>query len=646
MTKIKVLLIDDNPSDRALALREIKKLFPEVESSEIGDQPGLEGVLAQPDFDIVITDYQLRWTNGLKVLHAIKEVMPYCPVIMFTGTGSEEIAVEAMKAGLDDYVIKSPHHYVRLASAVRNVWEKVQQQQALQEAKTLYRRLFENAPIGLYRLNTDGKIIEANSTLIKLLGYSEQQNILDSSFKDYHIDAETAQRWSNQLDSSGVVDNFESQIRRVDGVVIWVRHNVGAITASRGNILYYEGSVEDITERKRAEQERAELLEREQQAREEAQTNIRLKDEFLATLSHELKTPLNAIMGWVQLLRSGQLSQDQTSNAMSIIERNAQAQNQLIEDLLDVSRIIQGKLRLNLQPISLSVPIRAALDTVKPTAKAKKIEIQTALEPDHSQIRGDAERLQQVFWNLMINALKFTPANGQVTISLEYLEDAACVRIADTGQGIKPDILPYIFDRFRQADAKSTRTQGGLGLGLAIVRHLVEIHGGTVSAQSAGISQGTTFTVKLPLFQNSIDRDSSQSVCDQLPTLNNLNLLIVEDEPDAQQMLTLILEKYGAKITAVDSVEAALVELEKQDFDLLISDISMPIQDGYSLIRLIRQREKNHSRLGAIALTAYARDEDRKKAIAAGFDLHLSKPIEPIKLVEAVNSLSHLNHSL
>ncbi|MCC0179741.1 response regulator, partial [Waterburya agarophytonicola K14] len=335
MSDPKVLIIDDNSSDRALALRELKRLFPQLQYIEIIDENSFAQALEQDNFNIVITDYQLGWTTGLDILYRIKKQKPRCPIIMFTGTGSEEIAVSAMKAGLDDYVIKSPQHYIRLAAAVRSVWQRSQQHQALEEFKQSYYRFFERIPLGLYRLNPDGEIIEANSTLVKMLGYEQHEDIQGQSIFEYHLQPEAYLLWQQQLNGKEAVAEYEGQIKSLKGELIWVRHNAISVSDTQGNLTCYEGAVADITANKQAELERVELLNRERKAKEEAETVNRIKDEFLATLSHELRTPLNAVIGWVQLLRGGKMSEAQTTKAIDVIDRNAKAQNQLIDDLLD-----------------------------------------------------------------------------------------------------------------------------------------------------------------------------------------------------------------------------------------------------------------------------------------------------------------------
>ena len=641
MTKLRVLIVDDNSHDRALALRELKKLFPDLQYQEVINETSFAKALEQDNFNLVITDYQLGWTTGLEILYRTKKQKPDCPVVMFTGTGSEEVAVEAMKAGLDDYVIKSPKHYVRLAAAVRSTWQKYEQQKALQEFKQSYYRFFERVPLGLYRLDADGVIVEANSTLAKMLGYDQQQDLQGKNIFEYYSEPEVYLLWQQQLGGQEAVAEFTGQIRNLNQELIWVSHHAIAVKDAQGKLIGYEGAIADITANKQAEFERTELLERERQAREEAETINRIKDEFLATLSHELRTPLNAIVGWVQLMRAGKMNQAQTDKAIEVIDRNARAQNQLIGDLLDVSRIIRGTMQLQLKPTSLNQLLMASLDTVRPSASAKNIEVVNLLESNLPQVNADQERLQQVFWNLLINAIKFTPANGKITLDSSITENTVAVTVKDSGQGIAAEVLPFVFERFRQAETKSsTRTSGGLGLGLAIVRHLVEIHGGNVRADSPGLGKGASFTVELPVLSsdNNLSAATDESANDSLPSLAGLIILVVEDEADAREMVTLILEQCGAKIVSAESVKQALIIYQQYQPDILISDISMPNEDGYALIRQVRQGKTGKSDIPAIALTAYAREEDKQQALKAGFNLHLSKPIEPLQLIQ---SLSH-----
>lgn len=392
--------------------------------------------------------------------------------------------------------------------------------------------------------------------------------------------------------------------------------------------------------------DRARLYESESQARAQAEAANRIKDEFLAVLSHELRTPLNPILGWTRLLRRGTLDSGKTAVALETIERNAELQVQLIEDLLDISRILQGKLSLESSPINLKSTVTAAIETVRLAAEAKNIQIQTQLEPNVGDVLGDATRLQQVVWNLLTNALKFTPTRGRVEVELKTLDSYAQIQVRDTGKGIKPEFIPYLFDTFRQADSSITRTFGGLGLGLAIVRHVVELHGGTVKAESLGEGQGSTFTVTLPLLARSnevkSDHQDNLSLNAHTSPLARLCILAVDDELDNLELVQFILEQAGATVISVSSATEALQQLNEYKPDVLIADIGMPQIDGYMLIRQVRQLSTQEGgEIPAIALTAYAGETNQQQALAAGFQRHLPKPVKPETLVETIELLLH-----
>jgi PAS domain S-box-containing protein len=406
----------------------------------------------------------------------------------------------------------------------------------------------------------------------------------------------------------------------------------------------------DITERKRAEQERERLLDRESAARKEAEVASRTKDEFLSTLSHELRTPRNAIIGWAHLLLSRDLGPTETPQAVEAIRRNAQMQARLIEDMLDVSRIITGKLGLDVQRVDPAAVIAAAVETVKPAADAKEIQLELNLDSEPGYVLGDPVRLQQIVWNLLSNAVKFTPKNGRTQIELQRLPTQVTIVVRDTGPGIDPEFLPYVFDRFRQADSTSTRRYGGLGLGLAIVRHLTELHGGTVEATNSSNGTGAVFTVTLPVPELSSVPDigseraqasiTSKSSADHSHTLAGIKIMIVDDEPDVRQLLTTVLEGCGATVAAFSSAVEATAVLKECRPGVLVSDIGMPGESGYDLIRKIRALEtREGGRIPAIALTAYARAEDRLKALSAGFDLHVAKPVDPLELSGVISTL-------
>jgi signal transduction histidine kinase/DNA-binding response OmpR family regulator len=400
----------------------------------------------------------------------------------------------------------------------------------------------------------------------------------------------------------------------------------------------------EVAERKQAEEERAEMLVREQAARAEAEQANRTKDEFLATLSHELRTPLTAILGWSHLLRLEKLRGPQLNQAIETIERSARSQSQLIDDLLDVSRIVTGKLQLEFSTIDFSGVIGAAIESVRPAFAEKEIKLNVFIEPD-CIILGDDHRLQQILWNLLNNALKFTPKGGQVTVRAVRGPVETQLVVSDTGKGIGQNFLPYIFDRFRQADGSTTRQYGGLGLGLAIVRHLVELHGGRIEVNSPGEDRGSAFTVSLPLAapthrQNgnaSAERLAKDLAITESQVLDGLRILMVDDDEDTRNLVAAILMRCGCEVRCVESAAEAMLAFVDWNPDLLVSDIGMPQEDGYSLIR--RLRELRHERaqlIPALALTAYATDEDKSRALSAGFQMHLAKPIEPESLVTSI----------
>ncbi|MGH9968729.1 MAG: ATP-binding response regulator [Pyrinomonadaceae bacterium] len=404
---------------------------------------------------------------------------------------------------------------------------------------------------------------------------------------------------------------------------------------------------QEITERKQAEEERAQLLVREQAARAEAEQANRTKDEFLATLSHELRTPLSAILGWSHLVRTGKLDEAQMSRAFETIERNARSQSQLIDDLLDVSRIITGKLQIEPSPVDLSSVIEAAIDAVRPASEAKGIQFETVLDSTTCLVPGDTNRLQQIFWNLFSNAVKFTPESGQVRVEMKRCAPHVSVSVQDSGIGISREFLPFIFDRFRQADGSTTRVHGGLGLGLAIVKHLVQLHQGTVEVKSEGKGQGSTFMVTLPLSSGRSSQAIDESATSKrekngLPTafskaLEGLRILVVDDELDSRELLTAILTWCGSEVKCTESAQDAITAFRAWKPDLLVSDIGMPKEDGYSLIRKLRKlKSKRAQGIPAVALTAYATSEDRTRALSSGFQLHISKPIDPEALVRLI----------
>ena len=438
------------------------------------------------------------------------------------------------------------------------------------------------------------------------------------------------------------IDHFDTVRVRKNGERIDVSLTVSPVKDARGRIIGASKIARDVSDRKHAEAERAALLHAAQQAREEAEELNRSKDQFLALLSHELRTPLNAIFGWARMLQSAAMDEVTSRRAIDAILRNATAQVQLVEDLLDVSRIITGKMRLDVQSLDLKSVIESALDAVQPAASAKGLKIETVLDPNAGPVVGAADRLRQVVWNLLMNAIKFTPRDGRVQVHLRKLKSHVEIVVSDSGEGIQPEILPFIFDRFRQGDSTTTRPHGGLGLGLALVRHLVDLHGGRVRAASEGPGRGATFVVELPVAILGPEAGTTletSAAMGALP-LQNVRVLLVDDDADGLDLTTVMLTNSGAQVKTAVSVAAALNVLESWPADVLVSDIEMPGEDGYELLRRIRAKERGgRTRLPALALTAYGRPEDRRRTLAAGYNLHLAKPIDPSELVLAVANL-------
>jgi len=514
--------------------------------------------------------------------------------------------------------------------------------------------IVESSDDAIISKDLNGIIVSWNEGAERLFGYTAAEVIGKSI--TILIPPDRADEESYILERirrGDTVDHYETVRRRKDGSEVDISLTVSPIRDRSGKVIGASKIARDITERKRAEIEREELLRRESAARAEAEKAARLKDEFLATVSHELRSPLNAILGWAGMMNGERLDEEKAARAFEVIYRNAYAQNQLIGDLLDVSRIITGKLRLDVRMVELIPIINAAMDAIRPAAEAKQIKLVSSLDPPAGLAAVDPDRMQQIVWNLLSNAVKFTPRGGQIAVRLEREVEHITIIVSDTGSGIEPEFLPFVFDRFRQHEGVTTRAHGGLGLGLAIVRHLVELHGGTVSADSPGSGQGATFTVTLPLAAprketSEIGRDrpavAGEIPRDNIPALDylrDLRVLVVDDEPDARDLLNEMLTNYGAEVKTCASAAEALRILDEWRPDALVSDIGMPGEDGYELLRKIRAREPERGgRIPALALTAYARAEDTRRALAAGYQMHIPKPVELGRLAAAVASLA------
>jgi PAS domain S-box-containing protein len=501
--------------------------------------------------------------------------------------------------------------------------------------------LVENATIGLHSVGPDGIILWANRHELEMLGFTQGEYV-GRHIPEFHVDQAVISDILVRLGRAEKLHNYPAQLRCKDGSIRRVLISSCA-HFENGKFENTQCFTNDVTERTLLEEERNRLLENERAARIEAERAGGIKDDFLATLSHELRTPLNAILGYAQLVRKGAFSAQELPRAMEVIERNARSQTQLVEDLLDLSRIVSGKVRIEVQGVNLASVIRAAVETLKPDAETKGVRL----------ISGDPSRLQQVVWNLLTNAIKFTPRGGEVQIALERADSAMEIIVNDTGEGIPPDFLPNVFDRFWQADPSITRRHGGLGIGLSIVKQLVELQGGTVRAKSPGIGRGATFIVSLPVLANDEHSDEAPVRHSTPPEdtisddafenidLTGLRVLVVDDDSDARQLAMRMLESCHAEVKTAASMRDALEEIRRQRPHVLLSDLGMPDQDGFDLIRAIRDLPPERGgEIPAVAISAFARSEDRRRAMIAGYQTHLAKPVEPSELIAVIASLT------
>ncbi|HEY9729172.1 MAG TPA: PAS domain S-box protein, partial [Chroococcales cyanobacterium] len=534
--------------------------------------------------------------------------------------------------------------YIGSITDISDVYDELrlrkQAEAELQQTFQTLSTLITASPLPIVVIEPDMTVHLWNPAAEQLFGWSEAE-VLGQPIPIVPEEKQDECRQVRKAVAKGeVFAGVETYRCKRDGATVIVSISAAPLSNEEGSLNAVLLIFQDITERKAVEEEREQLLLSEQRAREEAERANRIKDEFLAVLSHELRSPLNPILGWAKLLQSRSFDEQKTKHALATIERNALLQAQLIEDLLDVSRILQGKLVLNTAPVSLTNTIEAALETVRLAADAKDIQLQCVLDPNVGQVMGESARLQQVIWNLLSNAVKFTPSGGTIEIRLKQINTHAQLQVKDTGKGITREFLPHVFEYFRQEDGTTTRKFGGLGLGLAIVRHLAELHGGTVWAESPGEGQGAIFTVRLPLMPVSTQTPQDNPQVAPIAHLTGLRILVVDDQPDIRDIVAFILEQAGAAVSVAASAPEALNLMEQFIPDLLICDIGMPDIDGYMLMRQIRTLPPEQGgKIPAIALTAYAGEFDRRQALQVGFQKHMSKPVEPEELVKAIVNL-------
>ena len=541
-----------------------------------------------------------------------------------------------------------------IMGVVVDVSDRRRAEEAVAESEARFRQLAETITQLAWVARPDGWIFWYNRRWYEYTGTTPEQ-MEGWGWQRVHDPAElprVMERWQHSI-RTGQPFEMEFPLKGADGQFRWFLTRVAPLRDAAGEVTAWFGTNTDIEDRRRIAEERTQLLEAERAARVEAERASRMKDEFLATLSHELRTPLNAILGWSQLLAGGARREEDLAEGLRTIQRNARAQARIVEDLLDMSRIISGKVRLDVRRLDLAAVVREAVATVTPSAEAKGITLEAALDPHAGLMSGDAARLQQVMWNLLSNAVKFTPRGGGVKVELARVDAQVRVSVSDTGEGIEPHFLPFVFDRFRQADGTVTRRHGGLGLGLSIVKQLVELHGGSVRARSDGPGRGATFTVSLPVTvshaepvanaqgQHAGPPPSPEHVLRGCARIAGVKVLVVDDEPDARALVKRLLEECQGRVITAGSVAEALSLVRSEKPDVLVCDIGMPGEDGYSLIRRVRALPPDAGgQVPAAALTAYARPEDRVKAMLAGFQTHLGKPVEPAELIATVASLA------
>ncbi|HJQ70671.1 MAG TPA: PAS domain S-box protein [Blastocatellia bacterium] len=603
----------------------------------------VEEMAGMPLIDTIAPEARKDWDANVRITHEkghniyesvhIRKDGTRFPVLM-------DIAVIKDEAGRVIY---------RTAN-VQDMTERKLAEDALRDSEERYRELFENANDIIYTLDLQGNLTSVNRAGERITGFGREELLgrpISSIVAPEYIE-KMVEMLTRKVEGESLTA-YDLVIVAKDGRRLTLE--VGSrLMLNDGEPVGIQGMARDITDRKRAEEAREEALTREQAARADAEAANRAKDEFLATVSHELRTPLNAILGWSHMLRTSRLDQQTAGRALETIERNARAQAQLVEDILDVSRIITGKLRIDVRPVELPAVIESAIDSVRPAIDAKGLRLETMLDPRAGPVPGDPARLQQIVWNLLSNAAKFTDRGGRVQVRLERADSHVEITVSDTGSGIRADFLPHVFDRFRQADSTTTRPHGGLGLGLAIVRHLVEMHGGSVEASSPGEGLGASFVVRLPLViaHKAVRTDRRESVTavagarlERPAVLKGLRLLVVDDERDTLDLLVLILAGFGAEVKTSGSASEAIRMLAEWRPDVVVSDIEMPGEDGYTFIRQVRSLDSPSARATpAVALTAYARVEDRMRALAAGFQMHVAKPVEPAELAVVIASVA------
>ncbi|HEX7688986.1 MAG TPA: response regulator [Burkholderiaceae bacterium] len=638
-----LLVVDDNPASRYATVRQLRAAgFRTREAAT-----GAEGLaLADDGISAIVLDIHLPDIDGLELCARLRSrpSNSRMPVLHLTAAYvTDDDKVRGLDNGADAYLTRPVEPAVLVATVQALVRTRVAEE-AMRRSEQKFRAIYAQSLSGIALLDDAGVLIDANPAMESLLG-RPHADLVSHALVEFAPEAWVQATAEFVAHQGAPVTGRELPMRRPDGSLAYLEwtlspHIEPGVTMATAT---------DVEDRVRLAHQRQQLLDRERIARGEAEQVNRMKDDFIAVLSHELRTPLNAIMGWTHVLQQ-RGGTPEALKGLAAIERNGRVQARIISDLLDMSRLNLGKLPLNFATLDPAEELQAAVAALRPATDSSGVSIDLDLQPSYRPIRADSQRLQQVVWNLLSNAVKFSPQGGRVAVAMSQEHAGLRIRVSDSGQGIAPEFLPFVFDRFAQSDAASNRQRGGLGLGLSIVKQLVEAHGGTVSASSAGVGRGATFEVFLPAAQEPRDEpewaETGRGGLDPLhkeALLDGVRLLVVDDDAEAGAMLQLILGDHGAQVRVARDVETALRMADMEAPDLVVSDIGMPGRDGYDLVRELRRREAlvpgRTARLPAIALTSFTRDQDRQQALAAGFDLHSPKPVRPLALVQQIRQL-------
>jgi len=644
---LSILVVDDDAVDRMAVRRALRDASLRAEVIEAEDADEAARKLAARAVDCVLLDLQLPGTDGASLLRSLRAGGNTVPVVMLTGHGDEQTAVEIMKVGASDYIPKSSLSSERLVRSVRQAIrlhaveaDAARARRQVEEAERRYRFLAESIPQMVWVARPDLSVEYVNQRWRRYTGFDlDAMNARTWGAIVHPDDLPTfLESWA-EATSRGVTYEAQWRLRRSeDGAWRWHLHRAEALVSTEDGSVRWFGTSTDIEDQKRAERELARWAKDAERQRESSEEANRSKDAFLAVLSHELRTPLGSILGWAGMMRRGEVARAEWPRGLEVIERNARSQLHLVEDLLDVSRIISGQLRIHRAEVDLRAVAGAVADALRPTAAEKCVTLDARVEGAPVVIEGDSARLQQVIWNLLGNALKFTPAGGRVSLGLTSDGRRAEIVVEDTGEGIALDVLPHVFERFHQSEGPTERRHGGLGLGLSIVRSVVELHGGTIVAESDGEGRGARFTVRFPL----VEARATPSLLpppdgDVESALAGARVLVVDDDDDARELMSMALSMRGADVTTASCVAEAREAFARGAPQVLVSDIGMPGEDGYALIRHVRSLAASKGGcVPAVALTGFASVQDERRAREAGFTQHVAKPVDLPTLVRLV----------